>query len=231
MDHRRQLCRWLSRHPCSIGRRTDAYRGNRSGSHFVQQRASQTDSRTGRRAYVDPRCQRLADHQESFRGIAGNNHDNRVSRRGVEAAGLQREGKHRDFERTGRSAHLLSRRAADAESGQEGRHHAARARGDRAHQMETSLPGRAAQPRSHGEDLDVRQLPFLLRRRQNTGAGCGRPAERPRFVRPHPRSQANGDSHAGCDQVAHRPRPGHPPLESRFHVSGLAGWPLRSFDH
>ena len=173
-----------SRHPREIVRRADAHRRNRSGNRFAQQRTSQADPGAGGRAHLDARCRYLGGDQETFRGIAGHHRDHRVSRRGPEAAGLQRPGENRDFPRPGRGADLLSRRAADAQSGRQRRDQAAGARGDWADQVEAALSRRAAQPGGHAEDLDVRQLPFLLRRRQDAGTGRGRTTERPRACTP-----------------------------------------------
>ena len=83
-----------------------------------------------------------------------------------------------NFQRSSERRSLLSRCSVDACRGQEGHHSTVVPIDALSHQLENSRSWPAGEPRGDARPAYMRQLPFLLSRRQDDGHGHGRTQQR-----------------------------------------------------
>ena len=104
------------------------------------------------------------------------------------------------------------------------------ARGHAAGRLASSQRRRSQQPGGDGEPAGVRQLPFVLRGRQDHGNGPGWPAGQPGDVHPGAGCARDGDPQARRDSVEFAGRQAEGERPDRLHVAGFAGRAVRG-DH
>ena len=190
MAHRHLVRRWCARHagrlagPAAEGRRDRPGLRGRYERIAATHRARKPSRIPGRRTQPPGRpSSRHSKRSAATVTIMG------LASATAGARGLARPRSHPHLHRSGGRAHLLPRRAADAVGAEEGRHQAALGRRGAADRVAAAQRRRAAQPRGAGRPARLRQLPLLLRRRQDAWAWTWTARRTTRACTPWPRSR------------------------------------------